>query len=148
MNNKEYAVKIKIIPDSSNERIKESFYVSCLNEIFTSTKSSFHENSIKFYDALVFKQHAADKEKGVDLCYAMIMELGESTLDEDIFYRSKDDKKFTEKEIIDLFKSMVKVLAALQKMNISHRDIKPHNIAKVKDMWKLFDYDASKSFES
>ena len=32
-------------------------------------------------------------------------------------------------------------------MNISHRDIKPHNIVKVGKIYKLIDLDAGKSFE-
>jgi len=42
---------------------------------------------------------------------------------------------------------MVSILACLQEMNISHRDIKPHNVVKVGNIYKLIDLDAGKSFE-
>ena len=59
------------------------------------------------------------------------MELGDTTLDAEITDRKKARKKFTEDEIISLLMQMVSVLSCLQRMNISHRDIKPQNVVKV-----------------
>ena len=59
------------------------------------------------------------------------MELGDTTLDAEITDRKKSRKKFSEDEIISLLMQMVSVLSCLQRMNISHRDIKPHNVVKV-----------------
>jgi serine/threonine protein kinase len=79
---------------------------------------------------------------------SIIIELGDKALDEEIDERIKRGKKFTEKEIISIFKQMVSVLSCLQKMNIAHRDIKPQNIVKHGENYKIIDLDAGKSFET
>ena len=45
-------------------------------------------------------------------------------------------------------KQMISVLSCLQEMNIAHRDIKPQNIVKMGDVYKIIDLDVGRSFEN
>ena len=44
-------------------------------------------------------------------------------------------------------KQMVSVLSCLQEMNIAHRDIKPQNIVKHNNVYKIIDLDVGRCFE-
>ena len=40
-----------------------------------------------------------------------------------------------------------RIVQVAKDLNISHRDIKPHNIVRVGNIYKLIDMDVGKSFE-
>ncbi len=56
------------------------------------------------------------------------MDLAFTDWEKEIKNRKKSKNYYSEKEIIKIFKTLIKSLAVLQKENISHRDIKPQNI--------------------
>ena len=75
------------------------------------------------------------------------MELADKALDTEIDERAKNKLKYTEDEVWQFLKQMIRVLATLQKLNIAHRDIKPQNIIKVGSQYKIIDLDLGRSYE-
>ncbi len=69
-------------------------------------------------------------------------------LDAEIAQRKKNNTKYSEYEIFTIMKQMISVLSCLQEMNIAHRDIKPQNIVKMGDVYKIIDLDVGRSFEN
>ena len=60
--------------------------------------------------------------------YYIIMELGEKDWEREIIMRSACSLYYSEYELFEIIKQLVKTLSLMQKNNITHRDIKPQNI--------------------
>ena len=67
----------------------------------------------------------------------MLFELGTSSLFDDIDNRKKD---FSDKEIYVILRDICQALNELHTLNIYHLDIKPQNILRVDDKYKLCDF--------
>ena len=76
--------------------------------------------------------------------YYIIMELGEKDWEREIIIRSASSLFYSEYELFEIIKQLVKTLSLMQKNNITHRDIKPQNILICKNVFKICDYDEIK----
>ena len=80
--------------------------------------------------------------------YAMyvLMDLAQTDWEKEVLLRKKKQLFYTEIELINILKDLIKTFAQLQRMNISHRDIKPQNILvfNEKHGYKLADFGEAK----
>ena len=84
--------------------------------------------------------------------YAMyvLMDLAQTDWEKEILLRKKKQLFYTENELMNITKDLIKTFAQLQRMNISHRDIKPQNILvfNEKHGYKLADFGEAKELLS
>ena len=80
----------------------------------------------------------------------VIMELATSDWEKEIIKRRKNKNYYEEKELIKILYNLIKTFSELQKINISHRDIKPQNILyfKKNNKFKLSDFGEAKELKN
>jgi serine/threonine protein kinase len=78
------------------------------------------------------------------------MDLAQTDWEKEVLLRKKKQLFYTEIELINILKDLIKTFAQLQRMNISHRDIKPQNILvfNEKHGYKLADFGEAKELLS
>ena len=75
----------------------------------------------------------------------ILMDLAKSDWHKEINLRAKNNNPYTEEELIFIIKELIESLYFLQKKNIAHRDIKPHNILIYdNNIYKLADFGEAK----
>lgn len=92
----------------------------------------------------VGKLPGQDKSGGDTYSLYMFMELGDYSLDFEIMERFKSEHCFSERSLFYLLYDLSSGLAYMQSINLSHRDIKPHNILKINGVYKVTDFGVSK----
>ena len=133
--NEQYAMK-KIICRDYNELIKHKKEL----ELVFSVK---HENILKL---LGIKFKYLDETTG--LIY-VLMELAYTDWNKEIKRRILAKKYYSENELIDILKQIVKGFLYLEKKHIAHRDIKPQNILLFpNNKYKIADFGEAKSFQN
>ena len=130
--NKEYAVKI-----IKEEALTSLEYIIKEFEIIFENK---HNNIVNLYGICL-----RCVNKKLFILY-ILMDLGIKDWEEEIYERKKEQKYYTEKELIIILKQLINVLYYLQKEKcISHRDIKLENILIFKNnVFKLCDFGEAK----
>ncbi len=130
-NNKLYAMKkINIIND--DELLIYRNKVKIMQNLVRKTK---HNGFVKIYGDKYIPQIDIN-----DYNYFIIMELGERDWLAELKMREVCQLYYTEYELFDIALQLIKSLAIMQNHNITHRDIKPHNILLFKGVFKLCDY--------
>lgn len=102
-----------------------------------------HNNILKIYGVC---ERVLDKTT-----YALyvVMETAISDWESEISARQQKKKPYSEEEIIEIMKQLIKGLAFLQRKNISHRDIKPQNVLCFeKGTYKVADFGEAKQIIS
>ena len=84
------------------------------------------------------------RKKPNEFHYYIIMELGGIDWEREIITRKSNSLFYSEYELFEIIKQLVKTLSLMQKNNITHRDIKPQNILICKNLFKLCDFDEVK----
>ena len=129
-NNKKYAMKIMRLPRLEEmENIKNK-----LNILTDFIKQTNCENVIKVYGTLYEKMSLNNYK-----CY-VLMELAQGDWEMELKYRSKYNLYYSEEELYNITKQLIKCYSLMQKNNISHRDIKPQNILVVNNIYKVCDF--------
>ena len=72
------------------------------------------------------------------------MELAFTDWEEEIKKRYENKNYYTEGQLIQILKNLIKTFSELQKNNITHRDIKPQNILIVNNEYKICDFGEAK----
>ena len=93
----------------------KKFYQRMINTL----NSLKHKNIIQIYKIQI------KPEKN---CLSILMEKAERDWAQEIELRSKRMAYYSKKELFTILKQLTSGLSYLQKNNIAHRDIKPHNI--------------------
>ena len=77
----------------------------------------------------------------------VIMDLASRDWEKEVLDRGKNKNFYDERELIKILSDLVRTFAQLQRMNISHRDIKPQNILyfEEKNSYKLSDFGEAKA---
>ena len=75
------------------------------------------------------------------------MELAEIDWEKEIKKRKRLKNYYTEGELYEITRQLIKTFALLQKNNITHRDIKPQNILIVNNIYKICDFGEAKVTE-
>ena len=81
----------------------------------------------------------------------VLMDLASTDWEKEVLFRQKKQKFYNENELLIILYDLVKTFAQLQRMNISHRDIKPQNILVFKGIshgYKLADFGEAKELLS
>ena len=80
----------------------------------------------------------------------VIMDLATSDWEKEVLKRGEKKDFYDERELIKILKSLIKTFAQLQRINISHRDIKPQNVLffKENNTYKLSDFGEAKELIS
>ena len=136
-----YALK-KIIVTNKLEFNNLQHEYNILEDISKSTKKSLDLINI------IYKE-----TKQIDSTTFMlyvIMELATSDWEKEIIKRRKNKNYYEEKELIKILYNLIKTFSELQKINISHRDIKPQNILYFKEnnKFKLSDFGEAKELKN
>jgi serine/threonine protein kinase len=79
--------------------------------------------------------------------YYELMEIGERDWEQEIALRRKKELYYTEPELFNIAKQLIKTLSLLQKNHITHRDIKHQNILIVNGNYKLCDFGEIRSMK-
>ena len=76
----------------------------------------------------------------------VIMDLATSDWEKEIIKRGKKKDFYDERELIKILSNLIKTFSQLQRINISHRDIKPQNVLffKENNSYKLSDFGEAK----
>ena len=129
-NNKQYALKKTQIMDPNNiiKRKKDNETIKNFIE------STGCDGIIKTYATL-----CRQNNMGFTDCFE-IMELAEKDWEAEILNRSKEKRFYSEFELIEIFRNLIKIFALLQKHHITHRDIKPQNIMLINNKMKICDF--------
>jgi serine/threonine protein kinase len=79
----------------------------------------------------------------------VLMDLATSDWEKEIERRRKNNLHYEEKELTHILNKLTNTFAELQKINISHRDIKPQNILYFKESnkYKLSDFGEAKELK-
>ena len=72
------------------------------------------------------------------------MELASIDWEKEINKRNENKNFYTEGQLINILKSLIKTLSKLQQNKIAHRDIKPQNILIVGNEYKICDFGEGK----
>ena len=129
-NNKRYALKkSKIIyPININKRKNDN---KALRNFIETTGC---DGIIKPYATICLPNN-----NGYTDCYE-IMELAETDWTKEILKRQNSNQFYSEMELMEIFKNLIKIFSSLQKNHITHRDIKPQNIMIVNNKMKIGDF--------
>ena len=128
-NNKKYALKKETFTNPEFIEKRKSI-VKIINNFLEKTQSN---GVINIFSSLFQKNQ---KEYN----YYEIMEIGERDWEQEIDIRRRKGLYYSEKEIFNIAKQLVKTLSLLQKHHITHRDIKHQNILIVNGIYKLCDF--------
>ena len=91
------------------------------------------EGLIKIYGDICLK-------KGGQYYYYQIMELADKDWEQEIIFRRKLNKYYSEYELLSIMSQLIKTLSLLQKNHITHRDIKIQNILILNNKYKICDF--------
>ena len=84
-------------------------------------------------------------KKGTKYYYYEIMELADRDWEQEIKIRKENSNFYTEKELFDIMKQLIKTLSLLQQNHITHRDIKLQNILIINNKYKICDFGESRT---
>ena len=136
-NKRNYAMK-KMILRNKNE-IKKNKEQTDL--IYNFVKKNNNNGVIKVYGSQY------NKIKDNEYIFHVLMELAEIDWEKEIKKRKQMKNYYTEGELYEITRQLIKTFALLQKNNITHRDIKPQNILIVDNNYKICDFGEAKVTE-
>ena len=97
------------------------------------------ENKIKC-DGLIKIYGDACIKKGDQYHYYEVLELADRDWEQEIISRKRQNKYYSEYELINILTRLVQTLSTLQKNHITHRDIKLQNILLLNKNYKICDF--------
>ena len=80
----------------------------------------------------------------------VIMDLADCDWEKEVEERKKKNKYYSEKQLFKILFNLIKTFSQLQRINISHRDIKPQNVLffKENNSYKLADFGEAKELQN
>ena len=136
-NKKYYAMK-KMILRTVIEIEKNKAQTDLVYDLINKTNIN---GVIKVYGAQCIKINTSEYH------FYVLMELAEIDWEKEIKKRKEKKNYYTEGELLEILKQLVKTFALLQRNNITHRDIKPQNILIVNKIYKVCDFGEAKVTE-
>ena len=135
-NNKKYAMK-KMILKNENEITRNKIQTDLVHNFLKKTNS---KGVIKIFGSQC-------KKINNEYNFYVLMELAERDWEKEIKGRKESKQYYTEGELYEITRQLIKTFALLQKNNITHRDIKPQNILIVDNIYKICDFGEAKITE-
>ena len=136
-NNKNYAMKIMILKNKNE--IKRNKIQTDL--VYNFLKKTNNKGVIQVYGS------QCNKINDNEYNFYVLMELAEIDWEKEIKKRKQIKNYYTEGELYEITRQLIKTFALLQKNNITHRDIKPQNILIVDNIYKICDFGEAKITE-
>ena len=136
-NNKNYAMKKMILKNKSE--IKKN--KDQTNLVYNFLKKTHNKGVIKVYGA------QCNKINDNEYNFYVLMELAEIDWEKEIKKRKQLKNYYTDGELYEITRQLIKTFALLQKNNITHRDIKPQNILIANNIYKICDFGEAKVTE-
>ena len=136
-NNKHYAMK-KMILKNKNEIKKNKIQTDL---VYNFLKKTNNNGIIKVYGS------QCNKVNENEYNFYVLMELAEIDWEKEIKKRKQLKNYYTEGELYEITRQLIKTFALLQKNNITHRDIKPQNILIANNVYKICDFGEAKVTE-
>ena len=133
-NKKYYAMK-KMILRNKIEIKKNQDQTDLVYDLIKSTNT---KGVIKIYGSQCLKINSAEYH------FYVLMELAEIDWEKEIKKRKEIKNYYTEGELFEILKQLIKTFALLQRNNITHRDIKPQNVLVVNKVYKVCDFGEAK----
>jgi len=131
-------VAIKRVRGAQNESEKKS--IDREIEIYTKLRDLAHPHILTFHEVV-----------SVEDAYCIVMEYADGGSLWELVTGSQADesdtglvKQLAERDVIDIALPILDAVCAMHEINIVHRDIKPQNILRCDDRWKLSDFGISK----
>ena len=138
--------KAKWINNNKNYAMKEMHFQIEDNLLYLQKNLDFIMNFRKKTNCEgLIKIFGYSSIKKKDYYFYEIMELAERDWEQEINFRKKSFKYYTEKELFSIAKQLITTLALLQKNKITHRDIKLQNILVVNNKYKICDFGESRT---
>ena len=129
INNKLYALKKEILRDIEAVKIRQH-----RNEAIRAfTKLTNCRGIVHLFGNLTIPN-------GHEYLYFELMELCDKDFEKEVKERAALNRFYTEQELDNIMIQLISTLAFLQKMHITHRDIKPQNILISNGIYKLCDF--------
>ena len=97
-----------------------------------------HPNIVKMYDFYV------ESHGKTGFVSNLVMERMERDLAEEVYRRTRKEKRWEEWELVEMMRDVVKALNYAEKQGVSHRDIKPQNILITGNIVKIADFGSAK----
>ena len=141
-NNKEYAMKKMMLKTKAEiKRNKEQNDIIC-NYI----KKTESNGVIKIFGTQCneIENNLDDLDNKYEYNFYVLMELADIDWEKEINKRKITKNYYTESEIHNIMRQLIKSFSSLQKNNITHRDIKPQNILIVDNIYKIGDFGEAK----
>ena len=136
-NNKNYAMKKMIL--KNKVEIKKNKDQTDL--VYHFLKKTHNKGVIQVYGS------QCNKVNDSEFNFYVLMELAEIDWEKEIKKRKQLKNYYTEGELYEITRQLIKTFALLQKNNITHRDIKPQNILIVDNIYKICDFGEAKVTE-
>ena len=136
-NNKNYAMKIMTLKNKNE--IKKNKIQTDL--VYNFLKKTNNKGVIQVYGS------QCNKINDNEYNFYVLMELAEIDWEKEIKKRKQLKNYYTEGELYEITRQLIKTFALLQKNNITHRDIKPQNILIVDNTYKICDFGEAKITE-
>jgi ATP-dependent Lon protease len=126
-------VAIKKVRGAQNESERKS--IDREVQIYEKLKELAHPHILTFYEVV-----------STDTDYCIVMEYADGG---SLWTLVTDDdgttaKALVERDVVDIALPILNAVCAMHDLGIVHRDIKPHNILRSDDQWKLSDFGISK----
>jgi hypothetical protein len=129
VNNKFYALKKEVLKEIDGVKVRQH-----RNEAIRAfIKNTNCGGIVKLYANLTI-------QNGYEFQYFELMELCDKDFEKEIRERSAYNQYYTELELHNIMLQLISTLSFLQKMHITHRDIKPQNILISNGIYKLCDF--------
>ena len=128
-NNRFYALKKEVLSDIEGVKVRQHRNEAIRNFI----KSTNCKGIVNLYGNLTV-------QNGNEFQYFELMELCDKDFEQEIKQRAAYNQFYTEIELYNIMLQLISTLSFLQKMHITHRDIKPQNILILNGLYKLCDF--------
>ena len=139
--------KVKWIKNKKNYAMKEMSFSTEDNIFYLKERVKFILDFNKKCDCngLIKIFGDCSLKKGTKYYYYEIMELADRDWEQEIKIRKEKSNYYTEKELFDIMKQLIKTLSLLQQHHITHRDIKLQNILLINNKFKICDFGESRT---
>ena len=127
-NGQKYALKVM-----QNNKDNISYMQEKVHLIMEFEKKIKCDGLIKIYGDACIK-------KGDQYYYYEVLELADRDWEQEIISRKRQNKYYSEYELINILTKLVQTLSTLQKNHITHRDIKLQNILLLNKNYKICDF--------
>ena len=139
--------KVKWIKNKKNYAMKEMSFLTEDNIFYLKERVQFILDFNKKCDCngLIKIFGDCSLKKGTKYYYYEIMELADRDWEQEIKIRKEKSNFYTEKELFDIMRQLIKTLSLLQQHHITHRDIKLQNILLINNKFKICDFGESRT---